>query len=217
VQLKHAFPDGARRRIAAAVHDAEAGTSGEVVVVMTDEADAYEEAAWRGAAVLCASVLTLDLIYRYAAPFWLALPRDAGLLAALAAALLGFAVVPRVPAVRRLLVGPARRSARVRAAAEAAFRTQRVATTRDRTGVLVFISFFEREVVVLPDIGVEAKAPESAWAGVVDRVVAGMVSGRPVDGVVEAVRACGELLRAAGFTARPDDGNEIDDAPHFVS
>ena len=214
--LTRAFPEEARRRIAAAVHDAEAGTSGEVVVVMAEESDAYEEAAWRGAALAAAAVLAIDLLYRYAAPFWLPVPRDTGLLAAVAAALLAFTVVRRIALIRRLLVSRARRSARVRAAAEAAFRTERVGATRDRTGVLVFLSFFEREVVVLPDIGIEAKAPESAWADVVERITSGMRTGRAVDGVVDAVRACGGLLRGAGFTARPDDADEIDNAPRFV-
>jgi len=215
--LEHAFPDEARGRIAAAVRDAEAGTSGEVVVVMAKEADTYEEAAWRGAAFVGAVILTLDLLYRYVAAFWLPLPRDAGLLAAVAAALLAFTAVPRIAPIRRLFVSGARRSARVRAAASAAFRAERVTATRDRTGVLIFLSLFEREVVVLPDTGIEAKAPESAWAGVVGLITTGMKTGRPVEGVVEAVRACGGFLRDAGFAARPDDVNEIDNSPRLGS
>ncbi len=213
MRLTQAFPDAARQGITAAVRDAEAGTSGEVVVVLAEQSDDYEEAAWRAAALAGGGVLVLDLLYRHAAPFWLPLPADAGLLAALAVAWLAFFLVPQSATLRRRLVGRASRSARVRAAAAATFHTRRLAATRDRTGVLVYVSLFEREVVVLPDVGIEAKAPESAWAGVVARVVAGMKAGRPAEGVVDAVRVCGELLRAAGFVARSDDRDELDNAP----
>jgi putative membrane protein len=186
-----------------------------VVVVLAEESDAYEEASWRGAALAGGGVLVLDLGYRHAAPFWLPLPVDAALLAALVVGLLAFILVLKIHGLRRRLVGRASQTARVRAAAAAAFRSHRVAATRDRTGVLIYVSLSEREVVVLPDVGIEARAPESAWADVVAHVVAGMKSGRPADGVVDAIHACGELLRGAGFAARADDQDELDNTPRF--
>jgi len=44
-------------------------------------------------------------------------------------------------------------------------------------------SLAERRVVVLPDSGIAAGAPEGSWDGVVARVVAGMKEGQPADGV----------------------------------
>ena len=43
-----------------------------------------------------------------------------------------------------------------------------------------------------------------------------MKAGRPADALVAAVRSCGEILRAAGFTARPEDTNEIPDGLAFA-
>lgn len=216
MRLARVFPEAARQRITAAVRDAEAGTSGEVVVVLAEESDGYPQAAWRAAALAGGCVLVLDLLYRHAAVFWLPLPADAGLLASLLAAVLGFALVPRVDTLRRRLLSRACRTSRVRTAAQATFHTRRVSATKDRTGVLIYLSLFEREVVVLPDVGIEAKAPETAWADVVRRVVEGMKAGRPAEGMVEAVGACGELLRSAGFAARPDDRDELDNTPAVV-
>jgi len=102
---------------------------------------------------------------------------------------------------------------RLRRAAEAAFTRERVFETRDRTGILVFLSLLERQVVVLPDAGIAAKAPESAWSGVVGEIVLGMKAGRPTEALVTAVRSCGDTLRAAGFSSRPDDANELPDFP----
>jgi putative membrane protein len=213
MRLMQAFPHEERQRITSAVRDAESGTAGEVVVVLAEESDAYEEASWRGAALAGGGVLVLDLGYRHAAPFWLPLPANAALLIGLAAAALAFWLVPKADGLRRRLVSRAARVSRVRTAAQAAFHVHRVSATRERTGVLVYVSLFEREVVVLPDLGIEAKAPESAWAEVMGHVVRGMTAGQPADGVVDAVRACGGLLRAAGFAARPDDQDELANAP----
>jgi putative membrane protein len=202
-----------RRRVADAVRDAEAGTSGEIVVVVVNAVDRYEEASWRGAALAASVVLGLDLLYRHATPFWWRLPVDAGLLAALLVGGIAFILVARVAPLRRMLVSRVRRRTLVRAAAHTAFRTHRVAATQGRTGVLVFVSLSECEVVVLPDAGLEPLAPEGAWTGVVERLVAGMRAGRPGEALVDGVRACGEVLRAAGCVAQPGDRNELEDAP----
>jgi putative membrane protein len=114
-------------------------------------------------------------------------------------------------------VGRGRLESRARAAALAAFRELRVGETRDRTGILIYVSLLERHVVVLPDTGIAARAPEPTWKGVVECIVGGMKAGAPGDGLVAAVGLCGDTLRAAGFAPRPDDTNELPDAGRFGS
>ncbi len=205
------FSEDERRKIGEAVHEAERGTSGEVVVVIVEASDEYAEAKWRSALVLLGLVLLADLGYRHYATFWLAWSADTLSLALVAAGILGF-LFGSWPPLRRALAGHERLHRAVRRAAEAAFARERVFETRDRTGILVFLSLIERQVVVLPDAGIATKAPESAWSGVVGEVVRGMKAGRPAEALLAAVTSCGATLRAAGFTARPDDTNEIADA-----
>jgi putative membrane protein len=204
-----------RRRIGEAVREAEGGTSGEIVVVIAGASDEHPEAYWRGAFILAGLVLVADLAYRHYATFWLSWSADAVMLAVLAAGILGF-FAASWPPLRRVLAGRERTSQRVRRAAEAAFTRERVFDTRDRTGILVFLSLLERQVVVLPDAGIAARAPESAWTGVVDQIVLGMKAGRPTDALVAAVRSCGNTLRAAGFSSRPDDANELSDGARVL-
>jgi putative membrane protein len=208
------FSEDDRRRIGEAVHEAESGTSGEVVVVITEASDEHALAKWRSACVAAGLVLLADLAYRHLAPFWLPWSPDAVWLLAVVAGGLGF-LAASWPPLRRALAGRDRMRRLVRRAAEAAFTGERVFETRDRTGILVFLSLLERQVVVLPDAGIAAKAPEAAWAAVVREVVLGMKAGRPTDALVAAVRSCGDTLRAAGFAARPEDQNEISDGPRF--
>ena len=82
--------------------------------------------------------------------------------------------------------------------------------TRDRSGVLVYVSQVERLVSIVADRGVLAKVERSTWARVsaeLERVVA---SG--ADGVAWA-RTLLELLPllAAAVPRREDDVNELED------
>ncbi len=212
--VERLFSQDDRQRISAAVREAESGTSGEVVVVITAASDEHAPARWRAALALASLVMLADLGYRHYASFWLPWNADAAWLAAIVAGTIGF-LAASWPPLRRALAGRGRMRRVVRRAAEAAFTGERVFETRDRTGILVFLSLLERQVVVLPDAGIAARAPGAAWSGVVREVVLGMKAGRPADALVAAVRSCGDTLRAAGFAARPEDENEISDGPRF--
>jgi putative membrane protein len=212
--VERLFSEDSRRRIDEAVREAESGTSGEIVVVIVDAADEYAEASWRLAFALAGLVMLADLSYRHYAAFWLSWNPDTLCLAVLAAGVLGF-LASSWPPLRRFLVGRDRMRRVVRRAADAAFANERVCETRERTGILVFLSLLERQVVVLPDTGIATKAAEISWAGVVETIVQGLKAGRPADALVAGVKSCGDTLRAAGFAARPDDTNEIPDGARF--
>jgi putative membrane protein len=212
--VERLFSDEDRRLIAEAVRKAESGTSGEVVVVVVATSDEYADASWRSALAFASVVMLADLAYRHYASFWLSWNADGVWLAALTAGGIGF-LAALWPPFRRVLVGRDRMGRGVRRAAEAAFTRERVFQTRDRTGILIFLSLLERQVIVLPDAGIAKKAPEAAWDGVVQTVVLGMKAGRPAHALVDAVKSCGDTLRAAGFAARPDDTNEIPDGARF--
>ncbi len=208
------FSEADRGRVGDAVREAERGTSGEVVVVITEASDEHTTARWRLAAALAGLVLLADIGYRHFATFWIPWNPDGVWLAAVVAASLGF-LAASWPPLRRGLAGRQALARAVRRAAEAAFAREGVFETRDRTGILIFLSLLEHQVIVLPDTGIAAKAPEGAWAGVVRGIVLGMQTGRPAEALVVAVQSCGEILRVAGFTARPEDTNEIPDEPRF--
>jgi putative membrane protein len=208
------FPEDDRRRIREAVQAAESGTSGEVVVVIAEASDDYAAAPWRAAFALSGVVMLADIGYRHLASFWLSWNADAAWLAALAAGGVGYLAASWAP-LRRVLAGRNALGRAVRRGAQAAFAGERVFLTRDRTGILIFLSLLERQVVVLPDTGIAIKAPEAAWGDLVETIVRGMKAGRASDALVAAVKSCGDVLRAAGFAARPEDANEIPDEARF--
>ena len=195
-------------RIQTAVAAAELGTSGEIVPVFAETSGGYAEAPWKagvlsgvlgvaGAWFLFPEALVageLRLLLAFAAPFGA-----------------GFAAAILWPSFHRLFTSAASMEAQVEVRAEAAFTREQLFATRDRTGILIYVSFLEQRVRVLADSGIHARVKPGTWDGVVARVVAGMKAGRPTDGIVDAVGLCGELLRQHGFVARPDDTNELPD------
>jgi putative membrane protein len=211
-QLAALFDAGVRSRVANAVREAEGETGGEIRVVVLAAAGEYAEIAWAGAALGALAGAGLAAFGALAAgvwcvtPTWMALPAASG-------AALGYLATRLTPALRRWLAGEERLERRVEARARELFLEEQVFATRDRTGILLLVALFERRVAVLGDQGIYSRVPESAWPPITDRVVAGIRAGNPVDALLEAVAACGALLRERGVGRRATDTNELPDLP----
>lgn len=196
--------------IEAAVREAEAASGGEIVPYVVDASDAYPGAAWTAAlgGALAAPLLAALAAWRLDPwggwPLWVTLPPFAG------AALGGLAALLVEP-LRRVLVPPALAARRVEQRAAAAFLAEEVFLTRERTGVLLFVSLFERRVVVLADAGIHQRVPEGSWEGVVAETVAGLGAGRHGEAIAAAVRRVGRLLVEHGVPRRPADTDELAD------
>jgi putative membrane protein len=196
--------------IQAAVREAEARTSGEIVPYVVDRSDEYPTTAWKGAALgALLGPMVAFAIYRWTDVWgwplglWIALPAPLGGAAGYLLAL--------IAPVRRWMVGEHTLDARARRRAAVAFLDQEVFRTRDRTGILLFVSLFERRVVLLADSGIHQKVEEGAWEAITGRLAQGIRSGRPAPALIEAVRACGELLERHGVERRADDTDELSD------
>ena len=130
-------------------------------------------------------------------------------LTTMSAVVLGSLAAHFIPAVERLFAGTDLMERRVRQRAEAAFLAEEVFATRDRTGVLIFLSLLEHCVVVLGDSGINAKVARGEWDGIVALVVDSTRVGKPADGLVVAVHRCGALLERVGVARRKDDTDEL--------
>lgn len=97
---------------------------------------------------------------------------------------------------------------RVDRAAHECFHRFRLSQTRDATGVLIYVSLFERMVVVLPDHSIADKHDQETWNGVRDKLIAGMQSEHPENGFIDAIAECGNIL-SEHFPIKSDDTNEL--------
>ena len=61
--------------------------------------------------------------------------------------------------------------------------------------ILLFVSTGERYVEIIADRETHALAPEGAWKKIVDRFLTTVKAGRVADGVLDAIAACGAILK----------------------
>jgi uncharacterized membrane protein len=83
--------------------------------------------------------------------------------------------------------------------------------TRDRNGVLFFVSIRDRRLAVIGDSGIHAAVPGDFWPSVIARVEGGFAQGRFAQGLIDGIGMAGAAL-ARHFPPRPDDVNELPDA-----
>jgi uncharacterized membrane protein len=80
--------------------------------------------------------------------------------------------------------------------------------TRDRNGVLIYVSAADRRVAVIGDAGINARVPEGFWDDVLALMQAQFRSGQFATGLCLAVERVGEKLRA-DFPFERDDTDEL--------
>ena len=100
---------------------------------------------------------------------------------------------------------------RVHRRAALAFLDEEVFDTRDRTGILIFVSLFEHRIEVLGDTGINAKVQPEEWVEVVDLIREGILARDLAGGLVSGIERCGDLLNRRGVAVRPDDTDELHD------
>jgi putative membrane protein len=205
------FSQADLEKIETAVHEAEATTAGEIVPFVVSHSDHYEAAAWKGATLgAFLAVVAAAALYELGG-FWGGFILAWILLPPLAGGALGFAAAGLIRPLKLWLAGPAAVEHHVRQRATAAFLENEVFRTRERTGILIFLSLFERRVVVLGDSAINARVEQHEWDAVVTTIVEGIRSGQPGTALASAIRRCGELLVRRGVAARPDDTDELPD------
>jgi putative membrane protein len=197
-----------RRRVQAAVEEAEKRTSGEIVPMVVSASYTYPMADVIGAASF-ALPLAVALTHLIGVLYWIGgqnLWLFLGCFGLLFPVL--HAVIGRWPALKRLFVSNREMEEEVEEAAVNRFFLEGLHRTRDESGVLLFISVFEHRVWVLADRGIHAKVEAGQWDEAVRTVVEGIRLQRQADAVCKAVGMIGAVL-AAHFPRKPDDSDEL--------
>jgi putative membrane protein len=119
------------------------------------------------------------------------------------------ALVELVPFLKRHLTPPAVRRREVARAARATFVERGVHHTTGRSGLLVYISWLEREIALVADAGLARDLPDGALARAQAELTRGIAGGG-----AEVARRLEALApeMAAAMPHRDDDVNELPDA-----
>jgi len=198
------FSEDDKRQIAATVASIEKKTSGEIAVMVVDQSDSYPESELL-AALLSGSVLSLPVSdYFFGSSLWSFLPFFAFF------ALAGWLAARCIPGCKRIFLFPDRRDEMVQRHALRSFYEKELYRTRDKTGVLFFISLFERRVWVLADKGIYERLQQNELQAYASGVALGIRDGNAADALCRQLEQVGVLL-AQHFPVRSDDVNELPD------
>lgn len=222
--------DTDRARIETAIKAAEAGTSGEIYCVVAAESSDYRETplAWGAIAALVAPALLLTLGVHVTAPHdfgggWTAaqmasVAEDAARRALSGTILLqcvlfaAVAIIVAMPPIRRFMTPRGLKRERVRRRAEEQFLAKNLQATRERTGVLIYVSAKEHMAELVADEGISAKVSDQVWDEAMRRLTAGLRAGRPAEGFEAAIEVCGAILAEHFPPTAGDNPNELSDA-----
>jgi putative membrane protein len=208
--------------VTAAIAEAEHMTSGEIVTIVTDLSDHYEDVAvvWASIAAFwalsCYAIfpqfylgivhgLTGGWQHDYSAGEYLAI-----VFAAMALKWLGTWLILKWMPLRLALTPKHIKMRRVRARAISLFKVGTEAKTVGRTGVLLYLSMKEHRAEIVADEAIAGKVAPEVWGDAMIALLDHVKAGRPGEGMAEAVRQMGIVL-AEHFPKGSENPNELPD------
>lgn len=197
-----ALDQSERARISDAIRAAEAGTSGEIYVVIAGTADDF-----RWVPILWAAIIALILPW----PLHFLTHWSAGtILLIQTIAFVLTAAVASFPAVRHRIVPPSIAGEAARRTAQSLFLAHGLHLTESRTGLLIYVALVDRRVEIVTDAGIDSKVEQSVWDELAQEIAGAARRGNLSDGLIGAVRRAGTLL-AQHCPRAADDRNELPD------
>ncbi len=190
------------KRIVEAIRAAEQKTSGEIFCVLAAASSNYHFVPIARAAIVA---LAVPLPLFYFTPLW----ADQIYFVQIAV-FVACAVLFSLPGLRHALVPRWIKRDRASVEAKRQFAAHGLHLTEARTGVLIFASIAERHVEIVADAGINAKVSPEVWDQAVRAMIGKIKAGEPVEGFLEAIRICGEVL-AKHFPPGAIARNELPD------
>ena len=195
--------DSDRRRIAEAVRKAEQRTAGEFVTVIAPRSDTYLVMplliAGAIALILPGALWLFDATHSFGTLYVLQL-----------ATFIVLALLLQWPPIAVRLVPERIKAARATRRAREQFLLRGLHRTRERAGVLLFVSVAEHRVDLIADEGIHARVAPGTWDAIVATFIGEVRRRRVADGFVAAIDAVAGVL-AAHFPRSPGDVNELPD------
>ncbi len=199
-----------RDKITQTVHRAEQVTSGEIVPMVVSHSSEYRAAAIIGGFLLSFlfSLLGTPFIGK---ALWLGSNNMLLFVGCFLVLFYPFYVlVGRLPRLKRLFLIKKEISQEVEEHAVISFFEEQLYETREKNGILIFISVFEHHVVILGDSGINEKIDLGSWKKMVDHIIDGIKNNHQCDAICEVIEDIGSILQSH-FPIRDDDENELHD------
>jgi putative membrane protein len=211
MNLRNKFSENDLERIKAAVRQAEENISGEIVPVIVSNSGHYTSAMYKGGVFAGIFMFILIIIFDRYVPALAVYDPLMIFFCVMMMGGLGALATQYIESLKRLLVAQSQKDNATRLRAETAFLEEEIFNTRQRTGIMIFISFFEHEVMVIADTGISKVVEQKEWDKIVNTLTDHIRRDKIVEGLETSLKRCGEILLEKGFTKTADDINELRD------
>jgi putative membrane protein len=220
-KISHATADD-HRLVTGAIAAAESHTSGEIVTIVTDLSDHYNDIgiAWATvAAFLALSAVAvvpgfylglLDNMLGGWGHVWTPGEYVALIFLFMGLKWLGVWLILKWTPLRLALTPKHIKMARVRMRAISLFKVGTEAKTVGRTGILLYLSMKEHRAEIVADEAIASKVAPEVWGDAMIALLAHVREGRVGEGMADAVRQMGVVL-AEHFPRGSENPNEIPD------
>ena len=202
-----------------AVQDAEKTTSGEIAVAIAPESSNYS--FWELFASNCAALVLLaiiipftdkitalyNMIYWQNQPTWMV---PLFYVVSAFAAILIFFYLTNIPAIDKLIIPRSVKRISVTNRAFRYFTESGVYNTKEHSGVLIYVSYMEKQVRIIADTGISEKISQDLWNLLADELAENIKKGNITVGFTTIIEKCGQLL-SENFPAKEDNPNELKD------
>jgi len=203
--------DEERTKLDQRIADAETRTGAQIVLAVIGRSDNFAELPWKafalGAAIAGPAAALVAMLH----PVWTQGPVIlVVVVATLGAGALGALACIALPSFARRFLDPHRAEVEVRQYAQSLFLDRELFATRDRTGVLLLVSLFERQVVLLPDRGLVERLTGQASREIVGRMTPTLARGQVGRALEDGLAGLEDALAAPATGSRRE--NELPDA-----
>lgn len=207
---KYIFTAEEKHSVKEAVEALEKESCGEIVPFFARKSDNYDEVSWHLSAIIGVVGLAVIALLSYT---WM-LPAISFLEAffvILGLMIFGYFLPIIFPILKRFFVSEERAMEMISLRAKEAFINEKVYDTKERVGILIYVSRLEHVVLVLGDEGINTKVQKDDWEKVVSLITDGLKRKQIGDGLVNGINHCKELLLQNGFVRKGTDTNELSD------
>ena len=218
--LSRMFSPADKALIACFIHDAEKRSGCEIIPVVARDSGRYDRAEDMFGLVLALAGLAvawaLTAMLGGQDGMWAAPAADriglVGIIGIILAGFIGGAfLATRLPILKLPFLSRAEMNDEVARAARACFYSRGLRKAPNAAGILIYVSLFERRVVVLGDDAVAAKLSAGDWQRITDVMRGAMKIGAARDGLLTSIHLTGMLLDGAFPPPTDADGGFADE------
>jgi putative membrane protein len=165
------FTESERDQLDRLIKEAEGRIKAQIVLAVVKRSDNYAEIPWKAFAVSTSIAGLLVLLFNLMVPGWISnFLVLVSIGTPLVAGALFFLLTVLIPGFARLFLSRSQAETETRQYAESLFCNRELFDTEERTGLLLLVSRFERQVVILPDKGLSDQLSVEAMQRIIGRM-----------------------------------------------